>query len=272
MIINKVIFLYGLIFNYIGTPSNSIYKYSGHFHYEDTLDTQILNISNSQYVPYIIPTFSFDCDVLYDNSSSYRLYNINFNITLDYYLLYNNQSSYEGHLDLSYNTDWEFTPSSYNGELGRLEFGFKNDIDDYGAVLIAYYDSSNDSIVCGRWFDDSPNVMFDNVSYYSNYSLNGPSIISTIESRLNNEYQEGYDIGRAEGYTEGLTDGMDTNGEAFVIFNGILSVAMIPINVFLKIFEFEVFGINISSLVSAILSVAILIIVIRLVTGKKQGD
>lgn len=88
-------------------------------------------------------------------------------------------------------------------------------------------------------------------------------------------YNEGFEEGKDAGYIDGYADGQDNqmNPEMFTIFNGILNVAMIPVNVFLGIFNFEVFGINISAVVASLLSICILVVVIRLIAGgSSKGD
>lgn len=114
------------------------------------------------------------------------------------------------------------------------------------------------------------------------------SLPRAISSLLYNDgtYSVGYEVGKNDGYQQGLTDGRQggyqqgyadgyTEGAsqdetAVVIFTGILNVALLPINMFLQIFNFEVFGINIGGLVSAFLTVAIVVIIIRIITGKKS--
>lgn len=120
------------------------------------------------------------------------------------------------------------------------------------------------------------NVEFDNTSFYlpiENYLywLNN-------DIDYNNGYQYGYTVGNYDGYNEGFdigynvgfNQGSSMDSTTFTIFNGILNVAMVPVNFFLAIFNFEILGINIKSLVSALLTLSIIIIVIRLITGKKE--
>ena len=115
------------------------------------------------------------------------------------------------------------------------------------------------------------------------FLLNGVPMDNDAWSKANTNYEngywdgynEGYDDGKDYGYVHGYADGQDNqmNPEMFTIFNGILNVAMIPVNVFLGIFNFEVFGINISALVASLLSICILVVVIRLITGaSSKGD
>lgn len=88
--------------------------------------------------------------------------------------------------------------------------------------------------------------------------------------------QQGYEQGKSEGYqigySEGWTDADNVDESTLAIFEGIITVALVPINFFLAIFNFEIFGINLSGFVSALLTVSVIIIVIRFITGKKQGS
>lgn len=80
----------------------------------------------------------------------------------------------------------------------------------------------------------------------------------------------GYNNGYQTGYDDGYQEGVDLDTQTASIFSGILSVGLLPVNFFLSILNFEVFGINIGAFVSATLTIAIVIIIIRLITGKKN--
>lgn len=89
-------------------------------------------------------------------------------------------------------------------------------------------------------------------------------------------YENGYSVGANDGYQRGYTEAMDIYSHmdttASTIFNGIFEVGLLPVNVFLTIFNFEVFGINISGLVSALLTVSVVIIILRFLLGGKSDD
>lgn len=80
----------------------------------------------------------------------------------------------------------------------------------------------------------------------------------------------GYNNGYSEGYNNGFNEGVSIDQTAFTIFNGILNISMVPVNFFLSIFNFEILGINLKSLVSALLTLSLIIVIIRLITGKKE--
>lgn len=112
----------------------------------------------------------------------------------------------------------------------------------------------------------------DNVITYINRSLNPTN---SYNSGFNDGYQEGnasgYQTGLNDGYQEGYTTGYIEAGNqsavATSIFTGIINIALIPINFFLAIFNFEVFGINISSFVAGLLTIAVVVIIIRIILG-----
>lgn len=85
-----------------------------------------------------------------------------------------------------------------------------------------------------------------------------------------NGYDNGYGIGYQEGYSAAIDYSSQQQSTALTIFTGIIEVGLLPVNVFLKMFEYEVFGINIAGLVSAGMTIAIVVIIIRVVTGKKD--
>lgn len=112
-------------------------------------------------------------------------------------------------------------------------------------------------------------------------------------------YSEGYSVGNYDGYQQGYAQGQNDasfgsdqyfnngyqagyydgyqagfNSDATVssIFSGILQVALVPINFFLAIFNFEILGINLSGFIRALFTVAIVIIVIKTIFGGKGAS
>lgn len=82
----------------------------------------------------------------------------------------------------------------------------------------------------------------------------------------------GYGTGYDDGYADGFAHGVETDDTAFTIFNGILTIGMIPINVFLAMFDFDILGINISNFVMSLLTVLVTLWVIRTISGGKNEN
>ena len=125
------------------------------------------------------------------------------------------------------------------------------------------------TIASGTFRDNVYNVSLPNIynlvnnafgsadgGYYDGYNTGYQDGSST-------GYGQGYDTGYADGYANGVE--IDTT--AFTIFNGILSIGMIPINVFLAMFDFEILGINLSNFVMSLLTVLVTLWIIRTITG-----
>lgn len=74
-----------------------------------------------------------------------------------------------------------------------------------------------------------------------------------------NEYFRGFTDGR----NVGIAEGRQEDSQIVAIFGGILDIGLIPINVFLNIFNFDILGINLTAFVSAALTVFCVIIIIR---------
>lgn len=134
-----------------------------------------------------------------------------------------------------------------------------------------YYDD-NESGNYTIFFPSSENA---NLELDFDIGLVSPSLVDG--SQYQNGYTEGWndgnDNGFADGFNNGYTDGyndavvnLDTQGStALTIFTGIIDVGLLPINVFLAMMNFEVFGINIGGLVSSLMTVAIAIIIFRVI-------
>lgn len=80
-----------------------------------------------------------------------------------------------------------------------------------------------------------------------------------------------YDRGYQAGYDKGYSDGDSVNENMSTIFSGIIDIGLLPINVFLDIFNFEVFGINFKPLVAGLLTALVAIIIFRMFVGKGGG-
>lgn len=91
---------------------------------------------------------------------------------------------------------------------------------------------------------------------------------------IDDGFAKGQAIGQQYGYAQGIKYAQEQNSTALTIFQGIINIALIPINFFLACLNFEVFGINIGGAVSALLTVCIVVILCRTIfsggTGSKE--
>lgn len=158
------------------------------------------------------------------------------------------------------------------------------------SVFCNYYDHETDEIagLTGSFVSPllgSSSVARMDRAYDVQFDLD--NLVRQIELRMVSEeggysagYNVGYDTGYANGhddgyntgYSDGYTNGVSVDSTAFTIFNGILTIGMLPINVFLAMFDFTVFGINISNFVMSLLTVLVTIWVVKSITGGGKNE
>lgn len=84
------------------------------------------------------------------------------------------------------------------------------------------------------------------------------------------KYDEGYSDGRTVGYREGFSAASHEDEDIAAIFNGITNIGLLPLNMFLGMFNFDILGINMTEFVMAILSISVIVVIIKSVTGGKK--
>lgn len=220
-----------------------------------------------------------------------------------YYLKLNVVGQYPYYIgNASGNAPSDITTFRYN----NINYIF-NDINDLGTCGIYLADTFTGNGTNGFRYSISYGSTFGNTQYFYCFAYDEflPSGFSLFWGESNNKYtfsdniinylkdnafngnntysqglQDGYAQGKNDGYAEGkavgvregFNEGLEANTTAVTIFNGILSVGLLPINIFLAVFNFEILGINLGSFVSSMLTVCLVIIVIKAVLGGKEGS
>lgn len=132
-------------------------------------------------------------------------------------------------------------------------------------------------------YDNYLNTFGQIVNFHPQYTDYAISIDSVVNNGLynllftdyNNGYTDGFRDGTTYGYDLGYSQGLvDANTDPVMnsIFNGIFQIGLLPVNVFLTMFNYDVFGINIAGLVSGFLTLSVLVIIIRFIFGAKSND
>lgn len=208
-------------------------------------------------------TFEMSCNLWYDNEGNYRLDSFHFSLYSECYTFNSNNNQYVfvyGNT-LDYTPSWSFTQNSYASELDNTTFRvFIDDDDTY--TLIAYYNG-----VGQVYSEEGCNAFYNN--YQLDISLNTSQFFKQVQAYTssaefgvdNSEYQRGY--------SDGFRDADNQNSTAVTIFSGILNIGLLPVNFFLSILNFDVFGINIGGFVTGLLSIAIVVIIVRFIFGSK---
>lgn len=112
--------------------------------------------------------------------------------------------------------------------------------------------------------------IYDSFKNYYYGVMSGDGSLETYNRGYNNGYNDGYNAAYNIGYYVGYDAALGTNGTAITIFNGILSIGMLPINIFLKILNFDILGINMANFISALLSICLTLIIIRTILGTNK--
>lgn len=238
---------------------------------------------------YLVSTYfdgNISCDMYCNEESNYLLSNFTLNGQLIYNdglynddyiaVYYQDGHTFNGITDLDRyyaihtyaETDYYYfefdcgnqTPLSIENDFGYASFLAWND-------YTIYFESS---------------LLLDNINNYISTLIRSTQTIydNGYTNGFNTGYESGYTVGYDEGsgfgyqtgFNDGFTDAYNQDTTAATIFTGILEVGLLPINVFLLIFNYEVFGINISGLVSGLLTIAVVLIIIRLILSKSGGN
>lgn len=162
---------------------------------------------------------------------------------------------------VTFNATGVFYTYNYNTGVNSdfVAFDFTTLLNEY--TLSVPYSISGDSR--DGWFMPIFNFNFIDESMYTKLtdSVNG------YDTGYTDGYNNGFKDGKTKGYTDGYSDAQTLyqNGDPHInsIFNGILSIGLLPVEFFLSIFNFEIFGINITNIVIALLSLGLIIVLLK---------
>lgn len=263
-------------------------------------------ISFASISPQNSPQYANTIDVLYQTSFQDTIHNTDddwliykYDLDLSCYINYSSSSDYEFKIYSINTTLYVYDLNGQNlldtYEISRnvnYTIGSTSDVtiyaqynNNYDEVSVCFdYTSSYNEIALfetpiGYY---SPLTIYrsatNDLSFYLAFNQYAPMLIehayalegATYDLGYNDGYEDGYDVGNQLGFNEGIEYAQSGGSEPSVIFTGILNVALLPVNMFLQILNFEVFGINIGALVTGLLTIAVVIIIVRLVTGKKN--
>lgn len=176
-------------------------------------------------------------------------------------------------LDIVDSISYSFT--FYNTGSRTLSFKYiYSDINKLDCVAVC----TSVNMIGNQYFKYDNNTLrslFPDINNYLDYDMG-------YEEGFNNGFDKGKEIGlqsddnnaylrgKQVGYQEGLDYGITQGTTALTIFTGIIDIGLLPVNVFLQMFNYEVFGINIAGLVSSLVTITLIIIIIRFITGKKN--
>lgn len=237
---------------------DGFYNYKGVATYQENCTSLVQKSNNATYY-YIDASLTFSCDVYYDDSESFLCQNFKFNIQASAYYL--NSTASASTLDQTINFaityDWSINYNQYYQQFDYVKFVYGVNDDDE-LYIISYYDE-----VANGSQSSSLINSFDEVSLSRNtITFNGASFFSSVENALSNFHT----------VTETIVIQQPSDvSTASIIFQGICNIGLMPVNFFLGVLNFEVFGINIGAFVSALLTLAIVIIIVRIIFAGGNG-
>lgn len=219
--------------------------------------------------------------IVYANSSlTSQTSSIPISASFDYIHFYTSSTRFDVSVKFS---DAAFTSDIYKIELGsRRVTTTGSNIGNsyyYDHNFIRYYDY-NDYYVEFSFtiFGDANSagfqyLRFNDRTYFIANTFSDSQIYQQgynqgLSDNQSNIYDNGYNAGYDIGYGNGVIDGrLDANDYSFTSLIG--AVVDVPLQVFLGLFHFELLGINLANFILALLTVAFIIFIIKLILGGK---
>lgn len=129
------------------------------------------------------------------------------------------------------------------------------------------YDLGGNTFV---WSKENLTTYYDNISCKRG-EFPATQFYDAVRSGFSIVSNDSYNAGYADGYSHGFDDGSNQDLVVAGIFTGILEIGLLPINMFLAVLNFDVLGINISSFVSALITIVVVITLVRAFIGNNEG-
>lgn len=230
------------------------FRYIGTIDFNSAYD-KIININNQYGSVY----YYVDSELLYQNgfSSAYGFTFSNFELTISCDFQNNiNVDFGADNFDVAFNTQYF---SDYIYDLVDITI-------EQGSTDMSYYIDEGEGTIFTRFLNSQMGYQLGSYSNFNDGYNYG------YEEGDKDGYKRGLEDGKKIGYGEGLQAGYEVDETAFTIFNGILTIGMIPINFFLSIFNFNILGIDMSAFVSALLSVCIVVIIFRFIFNGRSSE
>jgi len=194
---------------------------------------------------------------IYYSSGQYSL-----GLNMRFYLDGDASQSTSGITWFNFDYAFEYTDTNnYDGVASYTLFDFSYVPSGEGDLTVIYQEGYNQGYNKGQK-DGYSQGSTD--GYNSGYDIGYTDGVASQQSAISEAY--------SNGYSTGYDEGSSVNSTAVTIFSGILQVALVPINFFLAIFNFEILGINLSAFIKGIFTIAMTIIIIRTIFGGKGAS
>lgn len=239
----------GFIFSDLdNTYQDNSYQYRKRYY----ISQDISNNTDLGYIDFYFRVSSQTDGYLYPTIETHFAQTFNFELDVNWQIL---NSDFPSLVPFDYSYHFDFSKQE------NLNYYYTR---ENGTSMITVYTNANDKNSMRMLLAGSP---MDQAAYnfYNNTYQDG------FDNGYSSGKDDGYNDGYQVGYSDGISYGSQQDATALVIFQGIISVGLLPINFFLAMLNFEVFGINIGGAISAMLTIAIVVIIIRIVVSGGNG-
>lgn len=138
-----------------------------------------------------------------------------------------------------------------------------SDSNDY--IASQYYDTSRLSYALDDTLTISYPTLYEDIGRAHGYYMQNQAEPFNWEQWYDSGYSDGYSKGHGVGYNEGFDAGSDLDSTALVIFDGILSIGLIPTQIFMAMLNFNILGINIAGFITGLITILMVVLLLRII-------
>lgn len=178
-----------------------------------------------------------------------------------------------------------YTTSNFNANVYGVEIGTRSTFDllpdfqpGYWQIFYFKYFSNIDKTeYCEFQFYTPNTVVYNTRTYYFSNAFAGldgyaqgfeNGYNSGVADGNNSGYTDGYKAGEIVGYGNGYNAGLEHSGN--YSFNSLIGAVIdAPVSAFTSLLNFELLGVNILGLITGLLSLAVIVLIIKLCMGGK---
>lgn len=139
------------------------------------------------------------------------------------------------------------------------------------AEVFNYFDVSRSSPALDSTLEITYPSLYDDIGRAHGFYIQSQTEPFNWEQWYESGYSDGYSQGHGVGYNEGFEAGSDLDSTALVIFDGILSIGLIPTQIFMTMLNFNILGINIAGFITGLITILMVVLLIRIIFSGGSG-
>jgi hypothetical protein len=114
-----------------------------------------------------------------------------------------------------------------------------------------------------EFYSQNAMLVYEPLIFEQGYNTGKNECESTHDQIKQNAYNEGHEVGLGEGIQKGYAEYENERGSALKLKDMIMQMINAPFKIIKEVLNFDIFGVNISSLVFFIISICLVFFVIR---------